>query len=163
MPIEIERKFLLASQDWRAVAGAGVALAQGYLVSGRNCSIRVRIAGSEAHLNIKGPTAGIARAEYEYSIPLEEARELLRDMAARPLIEKTRYRVPVGRHCFEIDEFHGDNQGLVVAEVELDAEDDEFERPDWLGEEVSEDPRYLNTSLARNPWRNWGAADGAVE
>jgi len=160
MSIEIERKFLLANDDWRTQADNGVVMRQGYLnnVSFDNkqkSSVRVRIAGELANLNIKGATLGITRQEYEYAIPLSDAHELLGTLADGPLIEKTRYHVQHEAHIWEIDVFTGDNQGLVVAEIELANEDEAFTRPSWLGEEVSADARYYNVCLVRHPYKNW--------
>jgi adenylate cyclase len=155
MPIEIERKFLLANDRWRAQADAGVFMRQGYLSGSKRSSVRVRIAGEHANLNIKGATLGVTRQEYEYAIPLADANELLNTLADGPLIEKTRYHVAHGAHTWEIDVFAGDNQGLVVAEIELGAEDESFERPSWLGNEVSHEPRYYNVCLVKHPFKDW--------
>ena len=160
MSTEIERKFLLVNDDWREQADAGVVLRQGYLTSsspdqGQKSSIRVRIAGEQANLNIKSATLGITRQEYEYPIPLADAHALLDSLADGPIIEKTRYHVRHGAHMWEIDVFAGDNRGLVVAEVELAAEDEDFEKPAWLGEEVSDDPRYYNVCLVTHPFKDW--------
>jgi adenylate cyclase len=155
MATEIERKFLLSSDDWRRFAGPGVRLAQGYLASEVGCSVRVRVAGDAAWLNIKGATVDIARAEFEYPIPLTDGQEILATLARKPFIEKTRYDVVVGDHVWEIDEFHGDNDGLIVAEIELGAVDEIFDIPQWVGREVSDEPRYLNAALARHPFKSW--------
>lgn len=160
MAVEIERKFLLASADWRVQADDGVPMRQGYLCTAGSgpvakASIRVRIAGTRAHLNIKSATLGVTRQEYEYAIPLADANEMLDTLADGPLIEKTRYHVQHGAHCWEIDVFAGDNQGLVVAEIELSAADEDFQRPAWLGAEVSDDPRYYNVCLVKHPFKDW--------
>lgn len=160
MPIEIERKFLLADNSWREQADEGVLMRQGYLnnaVSGGEVksSVRVRIAGEHANLNIKSATLGVTRQEYEYPIPLADANELLNSLADGPLIEKTRYHVKHGSHTWEIDVFSGDNHGLVVAEIELSAESEVFQRPSWLAEEVSDDPRYYNVCLVKHPYKDW--------
>ena len=160
MATEIERKFLLASDDWRAPADDGVRMRQGYLSGpssdkNQQSSVRVRIAGEQASLNIKSATLGISRQEYEYSIPLADANEMLDTLADGPLIEKTRYHVQHGAHTWEIDVFAGDNQGLVVAEIELAEEGEVFEKPTWLGEEVSADPRYYNVCLVKHPYKDW--------
>lgn len=155
MATEIERKFLLASDDWRREVTEHTDLVQGYLSRGKNSAIRVRIKGEQAHLNIKHTVDGIHRLEYEYPIPIGDAREMLERVALRPLIDKTRHHVRRGRHLWEIDEFHGDNAGLVVAEVELSAADEDFERPDWLGKEVSDDARYYNSNLSEHPYSKW--------
>ena len=160
MSLEIERKFLLANDGWRAQADNGVVMRQGYLNSafsnnGQKSSVRVRIAGEQANLNIKGATLSITRQEYEFPIPLSDAHELLDTLADGPLIEKTRYHVQYDKHTWEIDVFAGDNQGLVVAEIELASEDEAFGRPAWLGEEVSADARYYNVCLVKHPYKNW--------
>lgn len=155
MGTEIERKFLVRDDRWREAADAGTAYRQGYLVGSERASVRVRVEGAVARLNIKSATLGVRRSEYEYPIPLEEAEEMLATLCEQPLVEKTRYHVDVGRHRWEVDVFEGDNAGLVVAELELEAEDEAFERPAWLGEEVSHDPRYYNVMLARHPFREW--------
>lgn len=155
MGIEIERKFLLKNDHWRDPADAGTAYQQAYLIGSKTASVRVRIEGEQAYLNIKGATLGITRQEYEYPIPMDDARELLDGLCQQPSIEKTRYHVIHAKHEWEIDVFKGDNAGLVVAEIELANETEAFARPDWLGEEVSDDPRYYNVSLVKNPYKNW--------
>ena len=155
MATEIERKFLVRNEQWREGADEGTAYRQGYLASDPTCSIRVRTGGGRAFLNIKSATLGVRRREYEYPIPLDDAQEMLDRLCTGPLVEKTRYHVPVGGHVWEVDVFAGDNAGLVVAEIELEREDEPFERPAWVGEEVSQDPRYYNVSLARHPYREW--------
>lgn len=155
MGTEIEKKFLVKNADWRDKAYKSCQYTQGYMSSNKNCSIRIRIEGSEAHLNIKSATLGITRKEYDYVIPLNEAREMLVNLCEKPLIEKTRYYVRHGDHTWEIDVFSGENEGLVVAEVELDSTDEAVSLPDWAGDEVSDDPRYYNVCLIRNPFRNW--------
>jgi len=155
MAIEIERKFLLKNDQWKQSADQGCFYKQGYLVGSKQASVRVRIEGDEAFLNIKSATLGIYRKEYEYPVPLDDANELLTDLCEQPLIEKTRYHVQHQEHDWEIDVFTGDNQGLVVAEIELETEESVFEKPDWLGEEVSEDPKYYNVSLVSHPYKDW--------
>jgi adenylate cyclase len=157
MPHEIERKFLVTGDAWRH-SGAGVEFQQGYLSSVKERVVRVRLEGDRAALTIKGLTTGITRAEFEYAIPPGDARSLLA-LCEQPLIQKTRYRLSVGDVVWEIDEFHGDNEGLVVAEVELESPDQAFERPTWLGREVSDDPRYFNANLVRHPYRHWAHDD----
>jgi adenylate cyclase len=152
---EIERKFLLQSEAWRDAITDSVQLIQGYLSRSDNTAIRVRISGETAELNIKHTLDGIHRLEYEYPIPLDDARELLERVALRPLIDKTRHHVMHAGHLWEIDEFHRENAGLIVAEVELTGVDEAFERPAWLGEEVSDDPRYYNSNLSRLPFSEW--------
>lgn len=153
MAEEIERKFLVTSRDWRS--GESTEYRQGYLSLDKERTVRVRVAGDKAYLTIKGITRGATRREFEYAIPPADARELLAGLCRHPLIEKRRYRLEYGGLTWEIDEFFGDNAGLVVAEVELEHEDQPFERPPWLGEEVTDDPRYYNANLVENPYCNW--------
>ena len=155
MGIEIERKFLLKDERWRNEVDAGTDYQQAYLVGAKAASVRIRIEGEQAFLNIKGATLGITRQEYEYPLPMADARSLLHDLCEQPIIEKTRYHLIHAGHEWEIDEFKGDNAGLLVAEIELVAEGEVFARPDWLGEEVSDDPRYYNVCLVKNPYKNW--------
>lgn len=165
MATEIERKFLLVNNDWQLQADTGIVMRQGYLLAAHSqddtsqhkpkASVRVRIAGEAANLNIKSATLGITRQEYEYAIPRADAEHMLDTLAEGPLIEKTRYHVRYGTHRWEVDVFAGDNQGLVVAEIELASEDEAFERPPWLGEEVSHDPRYYNVCLVQHPYKDW--------
>lgn len=155
MAVEIERKFLLKDDSWRKEASAPVHYRQGYLTASDKSSVRIRIQGDKGFLNIKSATLGIARQEYEYSIPLEDAEKLLDDLCNKPLIEKKRYFIKRGFHTWEIDEFTGDNKGLVVAEVELQSENEEIEKPEWLAEEVSDDPRYYNVCLVSHPYKDW--------
>ena len=155
MATEIERKFLVTSDAWLEDADAGTLFRQGYLLGSEKASVRVRIEGERANLNIKSATLGIWRREYEYPIPLDEALELLEHLCDKPQIEKTRYHVPVGGHIWEVDVFAGDNAGLVVAEVELTSEDEAFEIPAWAGAEVSHDTRYYNVCLTRHPYKDW--------
>jgi len=153
--IEIERKFLVKNDNWRKESETEEEFVQGYLIGGKDSSVRVRIEGTKARLNIKSATLGIRRIEYEYEIPVSDARAMLDTLCDKPLIEKTRYFVQKDGVHWEIDVFKGDNAGLVVAEVELESEQQKFIYPDWLGEEVSDDPRYYNVSLVRNPYKNW--------
>ncbi len=155
MGVEIERKFLLAGDGWRRKADAGRRMRQGYLSGDVRCSVRVRVVGDDAFVGIKSAASTIRRLEFEYAIPLDDAEQLLQHVCLPTQVEKTRYRVPVGRHVWEIDVFEGANTGLVVAEIELEHEDDAFETPAWLGEEVSHDPRYFNMNLALNPFSRW--------
>jgi len=155
MGTEIERKFLLQSEAWRDEVRDSVRLVQGYLARGDSSAIRVRIKGDTAELNIKKSLDGINRLEYEYQIPLADARELLEKVALKPLIDKTRHHVVRGGHLWEIDEFYGDNAGLVVAEIELGDAEEDFERPAWLGEDVSLDQRYYNSNLSKLPFTKW--------
>jgi len=154
MHTEIERKFLVAGTEWKSQA-KGRRIRQGYLSVDPARNVRVRVAGDQAWLTIKGVTTGVSRAEYEYPIPPEDADKLLETMCLQPLIDKTRYTLCDAGQRWEIDEFHGANAGLVIAEIELDKEDQAFDRPAWLGAEVSDDPRYYNANLLRHPFRNW--------
>jgi adenylate cyclase len=155
--IEIERKFLLAGDGWRASVERSLRMVQGYL-GGDRCSVRVRIEGAEARLNIKSRTLGAVRTEYEYPLPLADAEDMLARFCPER-VEKTRHYVSHGGKLWEIDEFSGGNAGLVVAELELAAVDEPYERPAWLGREVTDDPRYYNTALATMPWSVWGNAE----
>ncbi len=154
MPIEIERKFLLANDSWRALVGRSAHMSQAYL-GGTRCSTRVRIAGEAAWLNLKSLDRGAARLEFEYAIPVDEAHEMIRQFADGPVLSKTRHYINMANFVFEIDEFHGENSGLIVAELELPNEDAEFPRPDWLGIEVTNDERYYNVRLAKLPFTRW--------
>jgi adenylate cyclase len=158
MAREIERKFLLKNDAWRTEVRESRPMSQGYLASAGDVSVRVRIAGAEAWLNIKAGGLVASRAEYEYAIPLDDARELLA-LAQTPLIEKTRHFVEHAGTTWEIDEFDGENSGLVVAEVELDSEDSPFARPPWLGVEVTHLRRYYNVCLISHPYRAWTEAE----
>ncbi|MGH8505622.1 MAG: CYTH domain-containing protein [Stenotrophobium sp.] len=154
MAIEIERKFLVQDDRWRAQVSRSIAMHQGYLAAeGGHASVRVRLEGDQARLNIKAAVIGAARAEYEYEIPVADAREILKLCVGR--LEKTRHHVEIDDLLWEIDEFHGDNAPLVVAEVELGAIDQIFVRPDWAGKEVTDDRRYYNHHLALHPYRHW--------
>ncbi|MBK1691910.1 CYTH domain-containing protein [Ectothiorhodospira mobilis] len=155
MAQEIEKKFLVVSDAWQDQVTHSVSLRQGYLCGNTQASVRVRLAGEKADINIKSATLGVERQEFEYAIPPQEARELLDGLCMRPMIEKTRHYVPHAGHLWEVDVFEGDNAGLVVAEVELNAPTDEPQLPSWVGQEVSHDPRYYNTSLVQHPFKNW--------
>ena len=157
MALEVEFKFLVADAGWQRDADAGVPMRQGYLANRDRLSIRVRIAGDQAWLNVKHAESLTVRHEYEYAIPLADAEALLATACTGPLVEKTRYRVPYAQHVWEVDVFHADNDGLVLAEIELDAPDESFERPAWLGQDVSNDARYLNQNLAQHPYRGWAS------
>lgn len=154
MATEIERKFLVKDDRWRAL-GEGTIYRQGYLVAEAGRTVRIRVAGTQGYLTIKGPSAGLARAEFEYAIPVDDALEMLRTLCPPPLIEKTRYKVPWEGLTWEIDEFEGNNRGLVLAEVELADSHQSIVLPDWIGEEVSSDPRYYNSNLAIHPYTQW--------
>lgn len=155
MGVEIERKFLVRGTAWRRDAGHGERLVQGYLANNERCSVRVRLAERAAWLNVKEAVAGARRAEFEYPVPVEDARAMLETLCGPSPVEKTRYRMRAGTHVWEIDEFHGANAGLVVAEIELARPDEDFARPEWLGEEVTGDLRYYNNRLAEAPFTSW--------
>lgn len=155
MGIEIERKFLVTNDSWQEVASPGVSIKQGYLIGGKDASVRVRLEGDKANLNIKSATLGVKRQEFEYAIPVADAKVLLATLCHRPIIEKVRYLVSYANKRWEVDVFEGENAGLVVAELELQDETEEYEPPPWLGEEVSHDPRYYNTSLSQHPFKDW--------
>lgn len=154
MGVEIERKFLLQGDAWRGL-GQAVLLRQGYLSSARERVVRVRIEGEQAMLTIKGANVGATRGEWEYPIPLADAVELLDGLCEQPLIEKVRHRIEHAGMVWEVDEFLGANAGLLVAEIELASEDQPFEKPDWIGAEVSGDARYYNANLIRHPFSQW--------
>lgn len=154
MSVEIERKFLVVGEDWKKL-GQAVAIRQGYLSSQRDRVVRVRIEDQSATLTIKGRMVGITRGEWEYPIPLEDADELLNGLCERPLIEKTRTRILYEGNVWEVDEFFGENQGLVVAEIELQSETQSYAKPAWIGVEVTDDARYFNANLLRHPYTAW--------
>ena len=156
MAIEIERKFLIRDATWRTPA-AGARYRQGYLSTAPERTVRVRAVADVGYLTIKGATVGAARSEYEYPIPVEDAHAMLDSLCLRPLIEKTRYLVEHEGLLWEIDEFEGENAGLVIAEVELESQDQAITLPGWAGDEVTDDPRYYNANLVANPYRNWGS------
>ena len=153
MPLEIERKFLLVSDDYKVNAKA-VDIKQAYLSADENMAVRVRVEGIQASINIKSKKSERVNHEFEYVIPLDEAQSLIR-MSPYPIIEKTRHMVEYEGKTWEVDEFHGDNAELTVAEIELDDENEAFEKPPWLGEEVTADYRYLNSNLAKKPFSSW--------
>lgn len=153
---EIERKFLVKGEGFKRSASAVLPVLQGYLSSVPERIVRVRLRGEEAFLTVKGGTSrdGVSRFEWEKEIAPHEAEELIK-LCEPGVVEKSRYLVPAGKHTYEVDEFHGDNEGLVVAEIELSAAEEDFAKPDWLGEEVTGDSRYYNSSLIKNPYKNW--------
>ncbi len=153
MPTEIERKFLVVNHSWND-GSPGVRISQGYLTRDEERTVRIRIGGEKAWVTIKGRSEGISRQEFEYEIPVDEAGELL-EMCLPSVIDKTRYEVEHAGQVWEVDVFHGDNEGLVVAELELEHEAVSFDAPPWLGAEVSADPRYFNSCLAVMPYANW--------
>lgn len=155
MAIEIERKFLVRDDRWRALAHDSVKMRHGYLAPlGSAASVRVRVEGDVGKLNVKAAKIGMSRAEYEYSIPAEEAEEMIATLCSG-IILKTRYYLTVGVHLWEIDVFEGENAPLVIAEIELGSETESFIRPDWLGEEVTDDARYYNHALSVTPYSSW--------
>lgn len=156
MHIETERKFLVKNDDYKGQAKVIHRMVQGYIAHDSGRTVRVRISDGRGYLTIKGPSAnGISRAEWEMEIPLEDAKSLMQ-LCKRGIIDKSRYVVPAGNgRFFEVDEFYGDNQGLVVAEIELGAENEAFNKPEWLGEEVTGDHRYYNSSLCTMPYKDW--------
>lgn len=151
---EIERKFLVKGNSWRT--GPGMRIRQGYLRNEISGVVRVRTKGKRGYLTIKGSTTGITRLEFEYEIPFEDADQILDTLCVKPLIEKIRYEVHEGGFIWEIDEFEGENAGLVVAEIELQEEDQGFPYPEWLGREVTDEPRYQNSNLVKYPYWKWG-------
>ena len=153
MPLEIERKFLVVSDDYKINAKA-VDIKQAYLSAGEKMAIRVRVEGMQASINIKSKKSERVNHEFEYVIPLDEAQSLIR-MSLYLIIKKTRYMIEYEGKTWEVDEFHADNEGLTVAEIELDEENELFKKPSWLGGEVTADYRYLNSNLAQNPFCSW--------
>jgi adenylate cyclase len=151
---EIERKFLVRNDRWRAGA-RGEMLRQGYLAADLERTVRVRVVGERAYLTVKGRNRGIERSEFEYEIPVLDAEQMLDQLCQRPLLEKTRFRVEHAGRVWEVDEFRGENLGLLVAEIELESVDETVQLPDWVGQEVSGDPRYYNANLIRNPFTRW--------
>ena len=154
--IEIERKFLVTSEEFKTVAFTKNEIAQGYLNSNPERTVRIRIKGNKGYLTIKGKgnESGMSRFEWEKEIPVSEAKLLL-DLCERGVIMKTRFEIKVGNHIFEVDEFYGENEGLTLAEIELQSETDTFEKPSWLGLEVTNDVRYYNSYLSKNPFSKW--------
>ncbi len=150
---EIERKYLVKGEAWKEL-GEGVLYRQGYLNSQKERVVRARTMGSKAALTIKGITVGATRLEFEYDIPMDDCNQLL-DLCEQPIIEKTRYKIPYGGLIWEVDEFHGVNDKLVVAECELESEDQAIDKPEWIGDEVTGDPRYFNSNLIANPFTTW--------
>ncbi|MCD4721641.1 MAG: CYTH domain-containing protein [Desulfobacula sp.] len=151
---EIERKFLLKGDAWRDLT-EGVHYRQGYLNSARERTVRIRTISDKGFLTIKGITVGATRLEYEYEIPKDECNAMLDDLVEKPIIEKKRYKLDYMGFTWEIDEFFGENKGLIVAEVELESEDQKFEMPEWIGEEVTGDSRYFNSNLIHHPYSKW--------
>jgi adenylate cyclase len=154
MGIEIERKFLVRNEGWRSLAD-GVLYSQGYFEKGANVTVRVRIVGEQGYLTLKGRVDAITRTEFEYPIAVADAREMLQLWCYPRVVEKFRYRIPYGEFVWEVDEFQGLNAGLILAEIELKSPNQAFEKPDWIGEEVSGQPQYYNSTLAQHPYQQW--------
>ena len=154
MAKEIERKFLVVGDAWRRLA-KGIRYRQGYLSTVKERTVRVRATEGRAFLTVKGPTEGATRSEYEYEIPADDANEMLDELCEKPIIEKNRYKISVGHLTWEVDEFFGVNEGLIVAEIELMSEDQPFEKPAWIGAEVTGDPKYFNANLIARPFSTW--------
>jgi adenylate cyclase len=154
--IEIERKFLVTSNTFKTDAFSQNKIAQGYLSSVPERTVRVRIKGDKGFITVKGISSdsGMSRFEWEKEIPVDEAENLLK-LCEKGIIDKIRFNVKIGNHTFEVDEFHGENEGLIIAEIELNSENEVFERPNWLGEEVTNDKRYYNSYLSNRPFKNW--------
>jgi len=155
MGIEIERKFLLVNDEWKSLISSSTYFKQGYLSGSDKSSVRVRIEGDQANINIKSMTLAITRQEYEYAIPFKDAEKILAELCQQPLIEKTRHIVFYDNYKWEIDEFSGDNIGLIVAEIELEHENEKFSIPSWIGEEVSDQVKYYNVNLIKYPFSSW--------
>ncbi len=155
MAIEIERKFLVKNDQWKSSISRSSHFRQGYLSKENNCSVRLRTTAEKAWLNIKSITIGAERQEFEYEVPLADADQMLATLCRKPLIEKTRHFIEVGDHLWELDLFEGDNEGLIVAEIELDSVNEPFEMPSWAGDEVTDDPRYYNNQLVLKPYCEW--------
>lgn len=155
MAVETERKFLVVPGEWEKEPARR--MVQGYLSRGAGATVRVRVAGNDAWLTVKGRGDGVSRPEFEYAVPVEDALAMLSMVSG--VIAKTRRRIPAGRHFWEVDVFEGENEGLVVAEIELDSADEAFERPVWLGTEVTGKPRYYNSELSVRPYRMWSEAE----
>ena len=154
--IEIERKFLITSQDFKKEAFTQNRIKQGYLSSVPERTVRVRVKADRAFMTVKGASnaSGLSRFEWEKEITLEDANQLLL-LCEKGVIDKTRFEVKKGKHIYEIDEFYGENEGLIMAEIELNSENENFEKPSWLGKEVTSDNRYYNSYLSKNPYKNW--------
>jgi len=163
MAQEIERKFLVIDDSWKNTVDREVHIIQGYLANTDRGSIRIRVSADKAHLNIKSMTLDVSRTEYDYPIPLEDARNLIRNFCMQPVIEKQRHYVEVDRHLWEIDVFEKENRGLVIAEIELSDPGETFTKPHWAGTEVSHDPRYYNVCLVQHPYQEWNSPIASSE
>ncbi|WP_051309855.1 CYTH domain-containing protein [Desulfogranum japonicum] len=162
MAKEIERKFLVASDGWQHLA-RGIHYRQGYICSGKGQTVRVRVVENKGILTIKGATQGISRSEYEYPIPLDDALEMLEELCEKPIIVKKRYHIYVAGFTWEVDQFLDENEGLVIAEIELSHENQSFNKPEWIGTEVTGIPRYYNACLHQHPYNQWNPEEIAVQ
>jgi len=151
---EVERKFLVKDSSYKNLC-SGKLFKQGYLLSNLDKTVRVRLIDNKGFITIKSKISDLARDEFEYEITFTDAEEILQKICEKPIIEKTRYTYNYKGHTWEIDEFHGENEGLIVAEIELEDENESFEMPEWIGEEVTFDSRYINSYLVKNPYKNW--------
>ena len=154
MASETERKFLVRNQEYKSL-GTKHYIHQGFLNTDKERVVRIRILDGKGFITVKGKNAGATRAEFEYEIPVEDAKFMLGQLCIKPTIEKYRYKIYFEGFTWEVDEFFGENEGLVIAEIELERADQEFPLPDWIGEEVTADPRYYNANLIKNPYKNW--------
>ena len=155
MALEIEHKFIVKNNSWQELVNKSIEYKQGYLISDNKKSVRIRTTENKAWLNIKSATIGTQRHEYEYEIPITDALEILNNLCEKPLIEKTRHLVPYKQHTWEIDVFKGENEGLIIAEIELDKIGEQFHIPPWIGLEVTQEIKYYNNMLCKNPFKNW--------
>ncbi len=155
MAIEIEHKFLVVSDSWRSETSQSQRMGQAYLASESNVTVRARIAGDTAWLTLKGASSGIAQLEFEYEIPVADAQQIITELSDSAVVDKTRHTVMNEGHEWVVDEFHGDNEGLIVAEIELKSESEQFQIPSWAGANVTADYRYRNKYLSHHPYRNW--------
>jgi adenylate cyclase len=158
MATEIEKKYLLTRLP-SSLLENGITICQGYMLNSKECTVRVRTWGDSAFLTVKGPSVNGVRNEFEYKVPVEDATQMLGAFCAPPLIEKIRYRIPYKGFTWEVDRFKGENNGLIVAEIELEFIDQPFEKPDWIGREVTHDPKYLNANLIHRPFSHWSEAE----
>jgi len=154
MAKEIERKFLVKGNSWRHLT-KGTKFKQGYLSTDKERSVRIRTIKDKGYITIKGISVGATRSEYEYEIPFDDAKKMLNELCVHPLIEKTRFKIQYGNILIEVDEFFGENEGLILAEVELNNENQQLNLPDWIGKEVTNDSKYFNVNLVKNPFKNW--------
>ncbi len=164
MGVEIERKFLVKNDTWRKLAREkGLSIRQGYLSIAQKATVRVRRIGNLAFMTIKSKVSGLRRSEFEYPLPVADADQMLDQLCRKPIIDKIRYRIPAAHLAWEIDDFFGENAGLVVAEIELKSESDKFEMPSWLGPEVTGMKRFYNSSLTQHPYSTWPVGDRLTE